>query len=529
MLFLELPRVAFEAQRVKEQVLVDRGEEYKRGIQLYVRKFGKYPAKLEDLEETSNLRFIRRLYKDPMTEDGEWRLIHAGPNGEFYDSLVYGPKKTKEGEEQASTNTFITEGPAVGSTLITDPNLAGQQTPGAVRRRPSEGGTPLPGAGGEAGMADESGEEQEQAAEEHAGEEQAAEGQPVGVKPYQARNRNPGQVVAGQVGVQPYGVGQQPTGLTGQPGYAGANPVGMVPGTPYGSPGTPAQPYRGPQQYPGQPGQPQAPYSQQPGQPAVPYPVMQALTGQRTPNTPVAGGQQQGTAAQPSSGSSIGGYYGIGSGSSVGSSTPVQQAPSRGVPAGIASGAPNLGRANPGAAGQPSRFGQPATLPPGQAGMAPNPATNIIQNLLTSPRPGGLGGEQASPTARGETIGGGIAGVASKKEALGIKLYAERQNYNEWEFLYDPRNDRSRALAAGVMGGQATPGQGAPGQQGQSGLGQGTFGGQSSFGQSTFGGQGSFGQGASGGQSGFGTGFGNQPPGGAGQQQPPPSSFGRGR
>ena len=504
MLFLELPRVAFEAQRAKEQLLIDRGEEYKRGIQLYVRKFGKYPAELKDLEQTSNLRFIRRLYTDPMTESGEWRLIHAGPNGEFYDSLVYGPKKEGKGEEQASTNTFITEGPAVGSGQITDPNLAGQRVSAALRRRRSEGGAPPPGAEGETGSVEESGEEPEQTEEEQP---------PVGLN--QVPDPNAAQAGAGQVGVQPYGVGQRPTGLAGQPGYAVANPVGMVPGAAPGRPGaTPAQPYRGQQQYPVQPGQAQVPYSQQTGQQPVPYPVMQALTGQRAPNMPVAGGQQQGTVAPPTSGSSIGGYYGIGGGSSVGSSAPVQQSPSRGAPAGIGTGAPNLAQPNPGGAGRPSQFGQPATQFQGQPAVGPNPATNLIQNLLTSPRPGGLTGTQGSTPTGGQTIGAGIAGVASKKEALGIKLYAERQNYNEWEFLYDPRNDRSRALAEGVMGGQATPGQGGPGQQGESGFGQSSFGGQSS--QGSFGGQSS---------------FGNQPPaqGGFGQQQPPASGFGRGR
>ena len=33
-LYMEMPRVAFESQRAKEQLLVDRGNEYKRGIQL---------------------------------------------------------------------------------------------------------------------------------------------------------------------------------------------------------------------------------------------------------------------------------------------------------------------------------------------------------------------------------------------------------------------------------------------------------------------------------------------------------------
>jgi len=42
-LYRELPRVAFEAQRNKEELLIERGEQYSRAIQLYVRKWKKYP------------------------------------------------------------------------------------------------------------------------------------------------------------------------------------------------------------------------------------------------------------------------------------------------------------------------------------------------------------------------------------------------------------------------------------------------------------------------------------------------------
>ena len=37
-LYLEIPRVAFEAQRSREELLMSRGKEYIRGVQLFVRK-----------------------------------------------------------------------------------------------------------------------------------------------------------------------------------------------------------------------------------------------------------------------------------------------------------------------------------------------------------------------------------------------------------------------------------------------------------------------------------------------------------
>ncbi|MBI2820044.1 MAG: hypothetical protein HYX73_08700, partial [Acidobacteria bacterium] len=86
-LYRILPKYVFEGQRFKEEELIFRGEEYQRGIQLFVRKFGRYPTSLEELEDTSQIRFIRKLYPDPMTEEGEWRLVHIGPNAVFIDSV----------------------------------------------------------------------------------------------------------------------------------------------------------------------------------------------------------------------------------------------------------------------------------------------------------------------------------------------------------------------------------------------------------------------------------------------------------
>src|SRR5712692_5512130 len=140
MLYMELPRVAFEAQRNQEQLLIERGEQYKRAIQLYFRKFKQYPSTIEQLEGTNNIRFLRRRYPDPLTGKDEWRLIHVGPGGVFTDSLTRKPKTGGE-KKEGNRNTFITEGPTVGSTLA-DMQRTGSGPP----RRPSEGGQPMGGS-----------------------------------------------------------------------------------------------------------------------------------------------------------------------------------------------------------------------------------------------------------------------------------------------------------------------------------------------------------------------------------------------
>ena len=95
-LYMEIPRVAFESQRNKEELLIERGEQYKRGIQVFVRANKRYPASIQELESFNNHRYLRKQYVDPMTNKKEWRLVHIGPGGTFTDSLVNKPKDDKD-------------------------------------------------------------------------------------------------------------------------------------------------------------------------------------------------------------------------------------------------------------------------------------------------------------------------------------------------------------------------------------------------------------------------------------------------
>jgi len=132
--YIQMPRVAFERQRDQEALLISRGEQYKRAIQLYFRKFKTYPTSLDSLENTNNLRFLRRRYIDPLTGKDEWRLIHIGPGGIFTDSITNKPKDQQKPQNQ---NNFITEGPSLAGG---DASASDQSQGPAFRRRPSEGG-----------------------------------------------------------------------------------------------------------------------------------------------------------------------------------------------------------------------------------------------------------------------------------------------------------------------------------------------------------------------------------------------------
>ena len=73
MLSMALPAWRHAAQREREAELIFRGEQYARAILLYQRQTpAAFPPDLETLIEG---RFLRRAYRDPMTDDGAFRLI----------------------------------------------------------------------------------------------------------------------------------------------------------------------------------------------------------------------------------------------------------------------------------------------------------------------------------------------------------------------------------------------------------------------------------------------------------------------
>lgn len=77
-LTIELPRIKQQIKREKEEELIHRGNEYRSAIRKFFRKFGRYPLSIDQLENTNNIRFLRKRYKDPFTGKDDWRLLHPG-------------------------------------------------------------------------------------------------------------------------------------------------------------------------------------------------------------------------------------------------------------------------------------------------------------------------------------------------------------------------------------------------------------------------------------------------------------------
>jgi hypothetical protein len=108
MLYEEMPVMAFEAQRAKEQLLVDRGNQYKQAVKVYWTHFqGRFPPDINGLENTNGIRFLRHRYKDPLTGKDDWRLLHMAPGGvALIDSKVNpAPIANQNTSTQNSTST----------------------------------------------------------------------------------------------------------------------------------------------------------------------------------------------------------------------------------------------------------------------------------------------------------------------------------------------------------------------------------------------------------------------------------------
>lgn len=139
------PKMAQDIQRDKETEAMHRGMQYARAIRLYYKKFGSYPANLKQLENTNNIRFLRRKYTDPITGKDDWTLIHVGeskvppmglfgkPLQENTTSVTTGPNGTGTG---ASPGTGTPPGTSNGAPATGAANTTGG---GAA----SGGGTPV--------------------------------------------------------------------------------------------------------------------------------------------------------------------------------------------------------------------------------------------------------------------------------------------------------------------------------------------------------------------------------------------------
>ncbi|MDE0261991.1 MAG: hypothetical protein OXJ37_06260 [Bryobacterales bacterium] len=356
-LALSVPRMALQSQRLKDAQLIERGEQYRRAIQLYYRDHNKYPEDLDDLEDTDGVRYLRRRSPDPIGETGEWRLIHMGEDGRFEDSLLF---DTARDRRQGGLGQAL--GPPMGAGMT---GLFGSQ--------------PEPGASDLAGM---------------------RPGAPDAQDPFAPAVPEP---------VERF----QAVRDSAAPDLAAATRYGQG----FGFNTVEGEPSPGPQEPPG------------PGEP----PDYSRMLPSQVPMD-----ENERRFAEQGLGAAAGG---------------IAQGPGQGVPP-----RPGARQQGIGTTSGRTRGGLGGTV-------SGSGAPELINRLLTSPRPGGIAGVSA-PTQAAATVQRferGIAGVASKSEATGVKVYNGKKAYNEWEFVFDyreaPDAESTAANAAAGLRNQA------PGQQ----------------------------------------------------------------
>src|ERR1700740_2536664 len=72
-----VPKIAFQIKRDREEELIHRGTQYSRAVGRFVKTLGRYPGSIEELENTNNIRYLRKRYKDPITGK-DFRLLRLG-------------------------------------------------------------------------------------------------------------------------------------------------------------------------------------------------------------------------------------------------------------------------------------------------------------------------------------------------------------------------------------------------------------------------------------------------------------------
>ena len=338
-LALSIPRMALQSQRVKDEQLIERGEQYRRAIQLYYREHNKYPQELDDLEDTDGVRYLRRRYADPIGETGEWRLIHMGTDGRFEDSLLFDTAKDRRtsGLGQALTSPL---GQGLNAPIGSQPN------PGATNLPNAPAGTPDP-------------------------RDPFAPPTPERLERFQAVRES------------------------AAPDLAGTTRYNQ--GFEFDSADLDSAPPQG-----------------------EPPDYARMLPSQ----VPMDENERRFTEQGPMSG--IGG---------------IDQDPRSGMPQPPGMPQQGFGTASGGRAGAPGAM------------VSESGAPELINRLLTTPRPGGMTGTTAPApaVATAQTFERGIAGVASKSTATGVKVYNGKEAYNEWEFVYDYRQDSGAEGAAGSV------------------------------------------------------------------------------
>lgn len=132
-------------QREKEQELLYIGNQFRRAIGLYYQRSPggapRYPERLEDLlEDTRYLtkqRYLRKIYRDPMTGKSEWGLVMAPQGGIMGVHSLSTARTIKQENFRRSDQKLVGASAYTGWLFTYEPDL-----PNPIPVPPTQAGRP---------------------------------------------------------------------------------------------------------------------------------------------------------------------------------------------------------------------------------------------------------------------------------------------------------------------------------------------------------------------------------------------------
>lgn len=131
--------IGFEIKRDREEEFIHRGLEYSRAIRKYVKAFGRYPNSIEELENTNNIRFLRKRFKDPITRQ-DFKLLYFGDLKTFNASAPNPPARPMASEPPAAT--IAPNGEQVPAEQVSSGGPVNVQEPSSALQDSSPSGQP---------------------------------------------------------------------------------------------------------------------------------------------------------------------------------------------------------------------------------------------------------------------------------------------------------------------------------------------------------------------------------------------------
>jgi type II secretory pathway pseudopilin PulG len=119
-----LPKWSHLIRREKEEELISRGFQYAEAVRVFQNRFQQLPVRIEDLVERKP-RSIRKLWKDPMTDDGRWALVPLADSGRFPTP----PEGQNDGDDPSGRGGQDGDSGKPGDEIPNDTGIGGKKEP----------------------------------------------------------------------------------------------------------------------------------------------------------------------------------------------------------------------------------------------------------------------------------------------------------------------------------------------------------------------------------------------------------------